>query len=102
MDWLTAYKLPIGAWANTIFLWMKVNLAWAFNALAKALEWLIEGFLWLLQTPNPLVIIAVFMAIAWAMQRNWKTVIGVGLGRGDGSGAAAFPPRIPKPSGQTV
>ncbi|WP_395004680.1 choline ABC transporter permease subunit [Cypionkella sp.] len=80
MDWLTAYKLPIGAWANTIFLWMKVNLVWAFNALAKALEWLIEGFLWLLQTPNPLVIIAVFMAIAWAMQRNWKTVIGVGLG----------------------
>ena len=46
MDWLTAYKLPIGAWANTIFLWMKVNLAWAFNALAKALEWLIEGFLY--------------------------------------------------------
>ncbi len=80
MDWLTAYKIPIGAWANTIFLWMKVNLAWLFNAMANALEGLINGFLWLLQAPNPLVITLIFVALAWYMQRNWKTAVGVGLG----------------------
>jgi glycine betaine/proline transport system permease protein len=80
MHWLTADKIPIGAWANEIFLWMKVNLAFIFNAMAKTLEGLINGFLWLLQAPNPLVITLIFMALAWIMQRNWKTAVGVGLG----------------------
>ncbi|MGV8955209.1 MAG: choline ABC transporter permease subunit [Cypionkella sp.] len=80
MTWLTAYKIPVGALADTIFLWMKTHLAWMFNAVAKALESLINGFLWLLQTPNPIVIIVIFMALAWMMQRRWQTVVGVGLG----------------------
>ena len=85
--WLTAWlfgvddgKIPVGAAANTVFLWMKTHLAWLFNAIADGLEKLINGFLWLLQAPNPLVIIAIFMALAWVMQRNWKIVIGVGFG----------------------
>ena len=76
----TDYKIPVGEWANTIFLWMKVNMAGVFNILADVLSALIDGFKWLLQAPNPLVIVAIFMAIAWLMQRNWKTAIGVGLG----------------------
>ena len=80
MDWLTAYKIPIGAWANTVFVWMKTNLSALFNVIADVLEGLINGFLWLLQAPNPLVIIAIFVALAWVLQRNWKICIGVALG----------------------
>ncbi|MDP1578074.1 MAG: choline ABC transporter permease subunit, partial [Cypionkella sp.] len=80
MDWLTAYKIPIGAWANTIFVWMKTNLSAVFNVIADALEGMIDGFLWLLQAPNPLVIIAIFVALAWILQRNWKICVGVALG----------------------
>ena len=80
MDWLTAYKIPIGAWANTVFIWMKTNLSGLFNAISKTLEWMIDSFMWLLQAPNPLVIIAIFMGLAWALQRNWKICLGVGLG----------------------
>ena len=80
MDWLTAYKIPIGAWANTVFIWMKTNLSGLFNAISKTLEWMIDSFMWLLQAPNPLVIIAIFMGLAWVLQRNWKICIGVGLG----------------------
>ena len=80
MDWLTAYKIPIGAWANTVFVWMKTNLSGFFNAISKTLEWMIDSFMWLLQAPNPLVIIAIFMRLAWALQRNWKICLGVGLG----------------------
>ena len=70
MDWLTAYKIPIGAWANTVFVWMKTNLSGFFNAISKTLEWMIDSFMWLLQAPNPLVIIAIFMGLAWVLQRN--------------------------------
>ena len=80
MGWLTAYKIPIGAWANTIFVWMKTNLSAVFNVIADGLEGLINGFLWLLQAPNPLVIIAIFVALAWILQRNWKICVGVALG----------------------
>ena len=52
MDWLTSYKIPIGPWANTVFVWMKTHLSALFNAIAHALEALINGFLWLLQAPN--------------------------------------------------
>jgi glycine betaine/proline transport system permease protein len=80
MDWLTGYKIPIGAWANTVFVWMKTHLSALFNTIADVLEAMINGFQWLLQAPNPLVIIAIFMAIAWVLQRNWKICLGVGLG----------------------
>lgn len=80
MDWLTGYKIPIGAWANTIFVWMKTHLSAFFNGVSVVLESLINGFQWLLQAPNPLVIIAIFVAIAWVLQRNWKICVGVALG----------------------
>jgi glycine betaine/proline transport system permease protein len=80
MDWLTGYKIPIGAWANTVFVWMKTHLSALFNTIADVLEAMINGFQWLLQAPNPLVIIAIFMGIAWVLQRNWKICLGVGLG----------------------
>jgi glycine betaine/proline transport system permease protein len=63
MDWLTAYKIPIGAWAKVIFDWMKANLGWLFDAISVVLEGLIAGILWLLQAPPALVVIAVFLAL---------------------------------------
>ena len=79
MQW-TDYKIPLGAWANTVFVWLKTNFSVFFNTLADALEGLINGFLWLLQAPNPLVIIAVFVGLAWVLQRNWRICVGVAIG----------------------
>ena len=55
-----------------VFVWMKTHLSGLFNAISTGLEWLINSFLWLLQAPNPLVIIAIFAGLAWLLQRNWK------------------------------
>ena len=79
MKW-TDYKIPLGSWANTVFVWMKTHLSVLFNTIADVLEGLINGFLWLLQTPNPLIIIAIFVAIAWVLQRNWKICVFVAFG----------------------
>jgi glycine betaine/proline transport system permease protein len=80
MDWLTGYKIPVGAWSKVVFEWMKTHMTAIFDAISVGLEWLINGFLWLLQAPNPLVLIAIFVALAWVLQRNWKICLGVALG----------------------
>ncbi|WP_101067390.1 choline ABC transporter permease subunit [Roseovarius salinarum] len=80
MNWLTDRKIPIGDGAEAFFLWLQDNAAWAFDSLAIAMETLIEAFLWVLQTPHPLIIGAIFVALTWVFQRNWKTCLFVGLG----------------------
>jgi glycine betaine/proline transport system permease protein len=80
MDWLTTTKIPVGATAKTVFDWLKVNAAWLFDAIAAGLEGLIDGIQWLLQAPHPLVLIAVFAAVTWGLQRSWKPVAVVVLG----------------------
>lgn len=80
MDWLTDNKIPIGKWAASVFDWLQTNGAWFFDWLADTMEALIEGILWLLQTPHPLFIIALFAALTYLMQRNWKPVVLVIIG----------------------
>jgi glycine betaine/proline transport system permease protein len=80
MNWLTDNKIPVGRTAADIFDWLQTNGAGVFDAIAAALEALIEGVLWLLQTPHPLVIVALFVALTWALQRSWKTCLLVALG----------------------
>jgi glycine betaine/proline transport system permease protein len=80
MDWLTDNKIPVGPAAADVFDWLQANGSGVFDAMSIALEGLIEGVLWLLQTPHPLVIVGVFVAITWALQRSWKTCLLVALG----------------------
>lgn len=80
LDLLTSYKIPVGRTAQTIFDWLKVNAAPIFDAIASALEAMVRSFLWLLQTPHPLVVIAIFVALTWILQRSWKTSLLVLLG----------------------
>ena len=80
MDWLTDHKIPVGKVAKAIFDWLNNNLGPLFDAISAVMEWLISAILWLLQTPHPLVIIALFLALTWYLQRNWKVCLGVLIG----------------------
>jgi glycine betaine/proline transport system permease protein len=80
MDWLTDYKIPVGKTAKSVFDWMNANLGGMFDAISAALEAMIDAILWLLQTPHPFIIIALFVALTWFLQRNWKVCLGVVLG----------------------
>jgi glycine betaine/proline transport system permease protein len=80
MDWLTDYKIPVGKVAKTIFDWMKENLSPLFDAISVAMEAMIEGILWLLQAPHPLILVALFVGLTWYLQRSWKVCLGVFLG----------------------
>jgi len=80
VEWLTENKIPVGEWASNGFDWVRQNLSGFIDLLADGAEALIEGFLWLLQTPHPLVIVALFVGLTWLLQRNWKTCLFVFLG----------------------
>ncbi len=80
MDWLTENKIPIGKWAKSIFDWLNNNFAFFFDALSDAMEALIDGILWVLEAPHPFIIIAVFAALTFALQRSWKTPLLIVLG----------------------
>ncbi|MEH7827081.1 choline ABC transporter permease subunit [Gemmobacter denitrificans] len=79
MDWLTENKLPLGKFSKHAFDWMKVELKPLFDALGSVMEALIDGILWLLIAPHPLVIVAVFLALTWYLQRSWKITLFVAL-----------------------
>ena len=80
MEWLTEYKIPVGKVAKAVFTWMNYNLGWLFDGISAVMESMIDGILWLLQTPHPFVIIGLFVAMTWGLQRNWKVCLGVLLG----------------------
>lgn len=80
MEWIEENKIPVGNWAAAVFDWLQINGAWFFDGLADAMEALIEAILWTMQTPPTLLVIAVFVALTYALQRSWKTCVLVALG----------------------
>jgi glycine betaine/proline transport system permease protein len=80
MDWLTDYKIPVGKAAKAVFDLMNDNLGPLFDAISAGMEAMIDAILFLLQTPPPLVLIALFVALTWYLQRSWKVCLGVALG----------------------
>ena len=80
MDWLTANKIPVGKTAKVIFDWLKDHAGVFFDTLAVAMQWLIDAILLVLQGPHPMVIVGVFVALTWVLQREWKTPLLVLIG----------------------
>ena len=72
MDWLTENKIPVGDTAAAIFDWLQINGATIFDAISDGLETMIDASLFVLQTPHPLIIVALFAGLAWLLQRSWK------------------------------
>ena len=70
MEWLTENKLPVGKWMKALVDWLTDNATWFFDAVSLALEAFIDGLLWLLQTPHPLLVVVVVTALAYWARRS--------------------------------
>ncbi|MBA5779177.1 choline ABC transporter permease subunit [Stappia sp. F7233] len=70
MEWLTDHKLPIGPSAKALVDWLTDNATWFFDGISMVLETMISGILWLLQTPHPLVIVALATGLAYFVHRT--------------------------------
>jgi glycine betaine/proline transport system permease protein len=80
MNWLTDWKIPVGSTARTVFDWLQDVGAPFFDWVSWLMENMIDGILWVLQTPPPLAVIGAFVLLTFALQRNWKTALLVTLG----------------------
>lgn len=70
VNWLTDYRIPIGFWAKAVVDWLTTNLTWFFDGLSFVVSRGINALLFLLQAPHPLIVVAVFAAIAYWMRRS--------------------------------
>lgn len=86
MDWLqTTFpwlfeKIPVGWAAKQAVDWLKANARPFFDGISEAFGWLIDATLSLIQWPHPLVVVALFVALTWVLQRSWKICLLVLLG----------------------
>ncbi|MFT4619526.1 MAG: glycine betaine/proline transport system permease protein [Dinoroseobacter sp.] len=80
MDWLTETKIPVGATARALFDWLQIVAGDYLDSFSDGLEAAINAILWVLQTPHPLIIAAVFVTLTWVLQRSWKTCVFITLG----------------------
>jgi len=80
LDWITGTKIPVGDTAEAAFDWLQVRGGAVFDRIADTLQGLIDAILWVLQTPHPLIVVAVFVALTWALQRSLKTCALVAVG----------------------
>ena len=79
-DWIEDAKIPIGPWARAAIDWITANFGDALDRFSDAMTALIEGLLWLLQAPPPLVVVALAAWLAWVLQRSWGVVALVVIG----------------------
>jgi glycine betaine/proline transport system permease protein len=80
MDWLTAWEIPVGKTAKIVFDGLKANFKDGFNAFGDATETAIEALIDIIQWPPALVVVALFVALTWVIQRRWQPCVVVIVG----------------------
>jgi glycine betaine/proline transport system permease protein len=80
LEWLTQHPLPVGDWASTAVDWLTDDFSWFFDWLSRVLQAIIDGLLWILETPHPFVVIAVIAALSFLVRRSVAVTIFTLLG----------------------
>lgn len=73
-DAVTGAKIPIGHVVANAFTWIQDNFYTFFDGVELVLRTAVDSISLALLTPHPLIIIAIFAAITWLLQRNGLAV----------------------------
>jgi glycine betaine/proline transport system permease protein len=80
LEWLTQDKIPVGRTAKAFVDWLTTNFAGFFDGLAAVMQAFIDGLMFVLKYPHPLIMIVIFAAIAYALRRSIAVTILTVLG----------------------
>ena len=80
MEWLEDHTIPIGRWSEVFVDWLTDDFGWLFDGISFVISHLIDALLWCLQTPHPLIIVAIFCGISWLLRRKIAPVALTGIG----------------------
>ena len=75
MDWLTENKIPLGVWIKSFVEFLNDNAAWFFDFIADVLGFTINGLIDVLQWMPPLLLVAIFAALAYGLHRSWRLAL---------------------------
>jgi len=68
-------KIPVGRSVASGFTWLQDNFTGFFDGVEYGLRQGVEGLAAALIAPHPLILIAIFAGITWALQRRWAPVL---------------------------
>ncbi|MAY63620.1 MAG: choline ABC transporter permease subunit [Rhizobiales bacterium] len=80
MEWLEDHTIPIGKWSEVFVDWLTDDFGWVFDGISFVIAHLVDALLWCLQTPHPLVIVAIFCGLSWLLRRKAMPVVLTGIG----------------------
>ena len=78
---LLTTKIPLGSWIENVVNFLINNFSGPLDGFANLIEWMVNNFEAILSFAHPLIVIAIFAAIAWKL-KNYKLSIFVALGLG--------------------
>ena len=70
MDWVTAYKIPLGRWMSAFVDFLNEHAAFVFNFTSDGLGFLIDSLIELMQATPPLVLVALLAGLAYWLHRS--------------------------------
>jgi len=79
-EWFTVYKIPVGQWGKQFFDFLTAWLDWFFDGLSTGISAALEAMIAALLWPPPVVVVAVFAALAWLLHRSVAIALGVAIG----------------------
>tara|TARA_B100000949_G_scaffold232447_1_gene246678 strand:+ start:1463 stop:2305 length:843 start_codon:yes stop_codon:yes gene_type:complete len=80
VEWLEDHTIPIGKWSEVFVDWLTDDFGWVFDGISFVIAHLVDALLWCLQTPHPLVIVAIFCGLSWLLRRKAMPVVLTGIG----------------------
>jgi glycine betaine/proline transport system permease protein len=72
VEWLTNpdRRIPIGGWAKSFFTWLTTNFTGFFDQVSAVLAGVVNVILWVLQTPHPLIVVAIVAGLSYWFRRS--------------------------------
>lgn len=68
-------RIPVGAWVDTAFDWLKDNVSWFFDFITFLFNFLIDTLTEVLVDLHPLVIMIILALLGWVF-RSWQMAVG--------------------------
>ena len=79
-QFITAWKIPIGAWGKAFFGFLTSNFAWFFNGIAKSFTYVLEGIIDIVLLVPPIAVVVLVALLAWYLQRSRNLAIATAIG----------------------
>ncbi|WP_366556117.1 choline ABC transporter permease subunit [Aquibaculum sediminis] len=74
-SWITDHKIPLGRWIRDFVDLLNEEADWVFQLISDVLAFLVGGLIDIMAWFPPLLLIALFAALAWWVQRSRKLVV---------------------------